>query len=125
MVRLWTSDHRLIGTTELRHGRFVMRSIRHEGIPYELIGTGEDGVRDYRALEAIPLVRPRVVTVVNVAGSDLGTVAVDGPLPAAVTYQGVTCPLWTVKDQAGRAVYLKPEIRVMRGPKGRFQRVGA
>lgn len=124
MVRLVTQTGAFVGTTDTRVG-LVERTLRCNGVPYEFIGE-RAGMREYRAMEPIPVPRPQRVHVVNTSGSDLGTVSVPaGAPPPSVVFDDVTCALWTTKDQAGRVLYLKPDppiTRVIRGPRGRFQR---
>lgn len=110
MVRLYSQTGEFLGTTEPRL-RLRQRTIRAGGILYELVAEDGQGHRDYRAMEPIPVACPRLLYVVNAAGSDLGTVhAPAGDLPVSVTFADATCVLWTTKDQAGRVLYLKPEV---------------
>ena len=110
MVRLWTSDRRFFGTADIRLERFAPHTLRHGGVLYELIGRDADGVRDYRALEPIPEIVPITATLMDTHGNHCGTVPIPADaVPETVTVDGVTCPLWTSRDQAGRVVYLKPE----------------
>ena len=110
MVRLLSPSGDLIGTTEIRVPSLRRRTIRHGGILYELVAEDAQGVRDYRATEAIPLLMPRSVSVIDAAGNECGAVVIEGsPLPEAVTFQGRSCPLWSSHDQTGRAVYRLPD----------------
>ena len=109
LVRLRTYDHALIGDVQAPLARIHLRTFRHDGMLYERISDGVDGIPEYRATERTTDEVPRTVVVINEAGSPLGTVEVDpGWLPGHITFQGVPCVLWTTKDPSGTVLYLKP-----------------
>lgn len=109
LVRLLDADRACLDTVQAPLARFPLRTFRHDGMLYERVSDGPDGMPQYRATERIPQRVPRTVTVISAAGAEIGAVTFVGTLPAFVQFDGVRCPLWTVKDQAGRALYLKPE----------------
>lgn len=110
LVRLRNYDRDVIGEAQAPLRRIAFRAFRHDGMLYERVADGVDGMPEYRATERTHTPPPRTVTVINHAGSVLGTVVVEpGWLPSTVTFQGVSCPLWTTKDQSGQVLYLKPE----------------
>ena len=109
-VRLRDADRVVTGTHDTRLARVAVRTCRTDGMLYERIADGADGVPEYRATE---LRRPDptdAVVVIDCAGNVWATVHVpQGTIPDAVTAHGVRCPLWTRRDQAGMAVYRRPE----------------
>ena len=107
MVRLHDHTGEFIGTAEVRVPTFRQRTIRHEGIVYELMREDAAGVRHYRAMSRALPAPPRIpVLVMDTAGNIVTTLFVSPPIPGAVTVHDRVCPLWTIKDQGGYPRYL-------------------
>lgn len=108
LVRLLDYDRALTGTAQAPLARFPLRTFRHDGMLYERVSDGADGVWEYRATERTPLAQTRTATVIDAHGNDVGTVAIAAVPPGSVTHAGCVCPLWTLKDAAGRTLYYQP-----------------
>lgn len=110
LVRLRSRDHALLGEVQAPLARIAFRTFRSDGMRYERIADGADGMPEYRAEETRVEALPRTVTIINVAGCECGTVTIPaGDLPLSVDHHGVSCALYTSRDQQGRALYLTPE----------------
>lgn len=124
LVRLRDADRELLSTVDTPLKRIAFRTFRHAGMLYERIADGEDGTPEYRATERRPPPHLPTADLIDASGNVVRAVPLPlGHVPRSVTVDGVVCPLWTLKDQAGRAVYLRPPPRVIRGPKGRVKSV--
>ena len=107
MVRLYRQDRTFFADAEIRIPQVRRRTLRHRGVLYELMHE-DGGVKHYRATEPIAEPVPILADVMNGAGVTCGHVPIASPdtPPASVEWQGMTCPLWTRRDQQGHVVYL-------------------